>query len=195
MDNFPPATFVEKAAKAVIGLARRKFEQDSVAIAIFGDYNCGAKAVSEKIAELLDKEDFTVLLINEDDYYRLTPAANLTKRIEDPDWVGVGEVRLELLDNHVYKLLNDKGPVEKPVVKAAEECFDSEQIAAFHYDLILVYGLYTGFLSEVNYKVFLNPASPDDIPMNNPIFAAIYQREKECIDEERKMANLEINQE
>ncbi len=194
MGNSPSASFIEKAAGAVIALVRPRLEQDSTAIALFGDYNCGAKAVSERIAELLDKEDFTVLLISEDDYFRLTPAANLQKRIEEPDWVGVGEVRLELLDSHIGKLLGEKGPIEKPVIIAAEERFDTEQIAAFHYDLILVYGAYTGFLSKVNHRVFLNPASPDDLPMDNPIFSAIYQREKECINEEKKAADLEIGQ-
>lgn len=192
MESAAPSPFVEKAARTIITAVRRKFEKNPTAVAVFGEYNCQAKEICQTIASILNDEDYTVLIIEQDDYFRLTPAANLTKRIEDPSWCGLNEVRLDLLDQHIHKLVKGKGPIEKPVIITGEERFETEQIPVFHYDLIVTYGCYTGFLEHTDFKVLVEPETPSTLPGNNPIFQHIYETEKRLVEEQRSRANLVI---
>lgn len=184
--------YINKAAEAIIAGVKRKIVRNTIGVAVFGQYDCNAKEICQQVASLLDGEDYTVLIIAEDDYYRLTPAANLTKRIEDLSWIGPQEVRLELLDSHMAKLVKGKGPIEKPVIVPGEEQFETEQLPAYPYDLILVYGCYTGYLEHVQYKVFIEPEKPSQLPTNNPIFLNIYNAEKEAIEKQIASADLVI---
>lgn len=129
----------------------------TVAVSIAGESGCGKTETAQCLAELLESEGRTCLVISQDDYFRLPPKSNHQKRLGDISWVGLQEVRLDLLDEHVAAVkAHPDQPLTKPLSYYDEDEIRSETLAPGPRDVLIVEGTYTTLLENVDLRAFIN---------------------------------------
>ncbi|MEI6950554.1 glycoside hydrolase 100 family protein [Paraflavisolibacter sp. H34] len=131
--------------------------QGCLAVSIAGESGCGKTTLGTTLHELLLEKGHKVLLLHQDEYFRLPPRQNHEARLQDFDHIGPSEVRLDLLDEHIR--LVKEGAVQKlisPVMNWATDTEESRELEAGDVGVILVDGTYTSLLKAVDYRVFLS---------------------------------------
>lgn len=129
----------------------------TVAVSIAGESGCGKTETAQCLAELLESEGRTCLVISQDDYFRLPPKSNHQKRLGDISCVGLQEVRLDLLDEHVAAVkAHPDQPLTKPLSYYDEDEIRSETLAPGPRDVLIVEGTYTTLLENVDLRAFIN---------------------------------------
>jgi len=97
------------------------------------------------------------LILGQDDYFKLPPHSNHKKRMEDIGWVGTGEVKLSLMDEHITAVKESRfADIEKPLVYFEEDRIGMESIPEASYDLIIAEGTYTTSLEKLDMRAFIN---------------------------------------
>lgn len=154
-DKLVLTDFHRQGAARVMHSLRAKLDKGSVGVSVAGEAGSGKTGVAACLGELLDKEDYTFVILGQDDYFRLPPKANYLKRLEDAGWVGPQEVRLDLMDKHVKLLKRGKG-IEKPLVLYEEDSIEAEVLPAGDYDVVICEGTYTSLLGQVDLRAFID---------------------------------------
>ncbi|MHC4428695.1 MAG: uridine kinase family protein, partial [Planctomycetota bacterium] len=145
------------AARQVHAVLGDRLGRGTLAITISGESGAGKTEIAHCLAELLDTAGRTSLVLSQDDYFRLPPHSNHRKRESDIDWVGTGEVRLDLLDEHVAALKAGlRDPLVKPLVHFEEDRIGEETVAPAARDAIIVEGTYTGLLASADVRIFID---------------------------------------
>ena len=147
--------FHHQAAAKVLQALRSRLDRGRCGVSIAGESGSGKTEVAACLGELLDKEDYSFVILAQDDYFRLPPKSNHIKRQEDINWVGPQEVRLDLMDKHVKLLKRGKG-IEKPLVYYDEDTIEAEVLPAGDYDVIICEGTYTTLLEHVELRCFID---------------------------------------
>ena len=146
------------AAKVMEVLKKRLMTSNQpISVTVAGESGCGKTEIAHCLAELIKKAGKNSIILSQDDYFRLPPKTNHNKRMQDIDWVGPGEVRLDLLDNHLAFLKNrTEQPLEKPLVHFDENRIAREIIQPGKFDVVIAEGTYTSLLKNVDLRVFIN---------------------------------------
>ena len=126
-------------------------------VAIAGETGAGKSETAACLCELLEDRGLRTLTLCQDDYFRLPPGENHKRRRNDPTWIGPGEVRLDLLDEHV-RTLRDRpdDPIDKPLVFFDEDRIDQEIVHPLSPAVIVVEGTYTAMLESADVRVFID---------------------------------------
>ena len=128
-----------------------------VAVSICGESGSGKSEMAHCVAESLEAEGQHAVILAQDDYFRLPPKTNYQRRLEDISWVGPGEVRLELLDEHIMVLKgNGREPLAKPLVHFDADRIGSELVRFDALYVVVAEGTYTGMLHNVDLRAFIN---------------------------------------
>lgn len=146
------------AAKALQGVTQ-KLEKDGrgFAVSIAGESGSGKSEIAHVLAELLEAKGYDSLVLCQDDYFRLPPKSNHQRRKEDIDWVGPGEVRLDLMAAHVSHLLEHPDrPLSKPLVMFDEDAITCETLEPAERDVVIIEGTYTSLVDGVDIRVFID---------------------------------------
>ena len=129
----------------------------TVTVTVAGESGSGKSEVGHCIAEALIADGKKALVLGQDDYFKLPPRSNHERRQEDISWVGLGEVKLDLLDEHLDRLRGRDGkPLTKPLVYFEENEVREETVDGGPYDLVVAEGTYTSTLENVDVRVFIN---------------------------------------
>ena len=128
----------------------------SLAISVAGESGCGKSETARCLADKAEAAGLKVVVLGQDDYFKLPPKTNHRKRQEDISWVGPQEVKLDLLDEHVVLLKTTDKPVEKPLVYFKEDRIGHEILPAGPYDMVVVEGTYTTLLQNVDLRAFID---------------------------------------
>lgn len=132
-------------------------DQGPCALSVAGESGCGKSETAACIAEVMTARGKRCVILAQDDYFRLPPRSNHERRREGIDWVGPGEVRLDLLDEHVAALKSGgSDPLSKPLVYFEENRIGTEELDPGPYDTVLVEGTYTSLLNNLNFRVFID---------------------------------------
>jgi uridine kinase len=83
-------------------------------VLVSGESGAGKSTLAGVLAQALDELGVSTRVLSMDDYYALPPLQNDAARRADPSRVGPGEVRLDLLQEHVSAYLAGAGSVDKP---------------------------------------------------------------------------------
>jgi len=146
-----------KAAELALPKVLESIEKKGrIAVSVAGESGSGKSETGYCIKEDLEKKGYNVVLLGQDDYFRLPPKTNAKKREEDISWVGPGEVRLDLLDEHVRKLKQGAVGLEKPLVYFDEDRIGEEKISGGPFDVVVIEGTYTSLVPSVDVRVFID---------------------------------------
>jgi len=145
------------AAKIFDALRARLEPGRTLAVTVAGESGSGKSETAHCLAELLTEMGWTNLILGQDDYFKLPPRSNHEKRLADIDWVGTGEVRLDLLDEHFAALKNNPDrPLTKPLVYFEEDRIGSEVLPVGRRDVVIAEGTYTTLLANADVRAFID---------------------------------------
>lgn len=125
------------------------------AITVAGESGSGKSTTARALAEELDARGLPCAVFQQDDYFRLPPKTNDRARREDISWVGPGEVRLDLLDDHLAAAREGTARVIKPLVVYAEDRITEETVDLEGVAVVLAEGTYTTLLANADRRVFI----------------------------------------
>ena len=146
------------ATKVIEEVKRRWATSDQpIAVTVAGESGSGKSEIAYCLAELVYESGKKSIILCQDDYFKLPPKTNHNKRLEDIDWVGPGEVHLDILDNHVDFLKRRRDqPLEKPLIYFDEDRIGCETILPDVFDVVIAEGTYTSLLKNSDLRVFID---------------------------------------
>ena len=143
----------KKVAEAV--LAKMNEGGGALAVTVAGESGSGKSETAATTAEALEANGVTTLILGQDDYFRLPPKSNAAKRKTDIDWVGMGEVRLDLMGEHLRAAKEGKHEITKPLVYFEEDRIGEENLDLKGVQVIIAEGTYTTSL-KADVKAFID---------------------------------------
>ncbi|MCP3903828.1 MAG: hypothetical protein GY715_09355 [Planctomycetes bacterium] len=147
------------AVEQVAPLVMKKLEtaEGPVAVTVAGESGSGKSEIAACLSERLAETGRRSVILCQDDYFRLPPRSNHERRKTDLEWVGPGEVRLDLLAAHVAALKDTPdAPLSKPLVDFAANAIGAEEIDASGCDVVIAEGTYTTLLAGIDVRVFID---------------------------------------
>jgi uridine kinase len=125
-------------------------------IAIAGESGSGKSETGQAVAEVLIRRGFTTLVLQQDDYFVYPPKTNDRRRRQDIGWVGMQEVSLDLLDEHLQQARSGSGAIVKPVVVYEEDRIVQETVSLQGIAAVVAEGTYTTVLESIDTRVFID---------------------------------------
>jgi len=148
----------ERAARAIDGWLEAHClpNHQRLVITVAGESGSGKSETAAALAEALGRRGVDSVVFQQDDYFVYPPKSNDRARRDDIDWVGPGEVRLDLLDEHLQAFRDGATRLTKPLVRYAEDRIDSETIDLHGFEVAIAEGTYTTLLSAADVHVFID---------------------------------------
>lgn len=145
------------AAQVMEKIRARLEAGERLVVTVAGESGSGKSEIGHCLAELGEQMGKRAFLFGQDDYFKLPPKSNHNRRLEGIEWVGSGEVRLDLLDEHVAALRAGlEAPLTKPLVFFDEDRIGQEQVTPEHFDLVIAEGTYTSLLENADVRAFID---------------------------------------
>lgn len=124
-------------------------------ITVAGESGSGKSETAATTALEIENHGYKVVILPQDDYFRLPPRSNSKKRREDVLWVGTGEVRLDLLDEHLAAAKEGADRIMKPLVFFEEDKIGEEEVSLEEVKVIIAEGTYTTSLKNADFRAFI----------------------------------------
>jgi uridine kinase len=145
------------AAQAIFDLVTDKIGEKRRAITIAGESGAGKSEIALEIERLFAGAGKKSLILQQDDYFFLPPKSNEENRRKNVKAVGLGEVNLVLMNEHIRRFKFSPGEkMEKPLVVFEENRIDKETINPSEFDVLIAEGTYTTLLKHADYHVFID---------------------------------------
>jgi uridine kinase len=125
-------------------------------ITIAGESGSGKSETGQALADALNRRDFKTLVLQQDDYFVYPPKTNDKARRKDVDRVGMQEVRLDLLDEHLRQARSGAKTIVKPLVVYEEDRISEETVSLRGVAVVVAEGTYTTALDNVDTRVFID---------------------------------------
>lgn len=156
-DRLVITAYHRKAAERVLQALGDRLGNEKLALSVAGESGSGKSETAHCVAELAGEQGARCIVLGQDDYFKLPPKSNHSKRQQDISWVGPQEVKLDLLDAHVADLKSRQAQaVIKPLVYFEENRIGQEKLASGPYDLVIVEGTYTSLLENLDFRCFID---------------------------------------
>ncbi|TVQ34496.1 MAG: hypothetical protein EA370_10610 [Wenzhouxiangella sp.] len=125
------------------------------ALTIAGESGSGKSETAAALKEALESSAIKALILQQDDYFVYPPRSNDAARRRDIDWVGPGEVRLDLMDEHLQAFLDGAEKIDKPLVVYERDSVEAETLECNEARVIIAEGTYTTLLEKADWHVFI----------------------------------------
>jgi uridine kinase len=125
-------------------------------VTIAGESGSGKSETGRAVADALIGRGYDTLVLQQDDYFVQPPRTNDRTRRRDIGWVGLQEVRLDLLDEHLRRARSGVGSIEKPLVVYEEDRITEETVSLQGIAAVVAEGTYTTALQNVDTRVFID---------------------------------------
>jgi uridine kinase len=147
-----------RAAGCIVPLLLPLLEQTPGrhAVSIAGQSGSGKSETAAALAEALDGQTIACAILQQDDYFVYPPKTNDGTRRADIGWVGLQEVRLDLMDAHVQAFLDGAAQIEKPLVEYESDSISSEIMPFGDARVLIAEGTYTTLLEHCRTHVFID---------------------------------------
>ncbi len=172
-------------------------------LSVAGQSGAGKSETAVAIAQALEKAGVHSVIFQQDDYFVHPPRTNDETRRADISWVGTGEVRLDLMDDHLRLFLDGSTRIEKPLVDYAADRIGSEELEPGGAQVAIADGTYTTLLEQVDCHVFIDRDYHDtrahrekrrrDDSELDPFIDQVLQIEHEIISSHRGRADILVN--
>jgi uridine kinase len=176
---------------------------ERITISVSGQSGSGKTETATAIAGALESFGIESVIFHQDDYFVHPPRTNDAARRADINWVGTGEVRLDLMDEHLAGFLNGARRIEKPLVDYENDTIGSETMKIGNARVALADGTYTGILEQLNYRVFIDRDYLDtrahrekrkrDESELDPFIDRVLEIEHGIISAQKKHADIIVN--
>ncbi|MFO8129274.1 MAG: hypothetical protein R6T99_05155 [Bacteroidales bacterium] len=130
-------------------------------ITVAGESGAGKSELAAAIAGKMEEEGIDSYIFQQDDFFIFPPKTNAQKRKENIGWVGMGEVKMDLLEEILNAIRNGIHVIDKPLVIFDEDSIREERIDLTGKKLIIVEGTYTTALENAGTRVFINRNAED----------------------------------
>ncbi len=145
------------AAEAIFGLLKDRIGGKRRGITIAGESGAGKSEIALEIQRLFAGLGKKSLILQQDDYFFLPPKSNEENRRKNIKTVGLGEVNLALMNEHVRRFkFSPNEKLEKPLVIFEENRVEKETIILAEFDILIAEGTYTTLLNHADYHVFID---------------------------------------
>ena len=170
-------------------------------ISIAGESGSGKSELAYALEGLLEKKNITAYIIQQDDYFVYPPKTNEKMRVIDINRVGIGEVRLDLLNENIRTVVDGHSKFEKPLVIFEEDSITSETLNLDPFRVIIIDGTYTTLLENIDCRIFIdrdrNDTRADRLKRNrekqNHYLEDILEIEHNIISRHKDMADIIVN--
>ena len=125
-------------------------------ISVAGESGAGKSEIAASIAEELVHAGKPTYVFAQDDYFVYPPKTNAARREKDISWVGMQEVRLDLLNEHFATLRNGGSIIEKPLVVFNKDRITTEKPDLGKFEVFIAEGTYTTALNNLDCRVFID---------------------------------------
>lgn len=129
---------------------------DPLIITVAGESGSGKSETGHALAEEFGQRGHHSVVFQQDDYFKLPPKSNDRKRRQDPSWVGVDEVRLDLLNAHLRASKQRVASLDKPLVNYEADAIEEETVDLSRAEVVIAEGTYTTLLSEADVRIFID---------------------------------------
>jgi len=128
-----------------------------VVTTVAGESGCGKSETAAVLAELCEKAGYKTIILQQDDYFIYPPKTNHKKRLEDINWVGPREVRLELIEANIETIKSgNSDTIIKPLVIYNQDLITEEKMPLVGVKAVIVEGTYTTLIKNTDLRVFIN---------------------------------------
>ncbi|MFW5786623.1 MAG: uridine kinase family protein [bacterium] len=147
-----------RAADQIVGYLMRFIRESTrpYAVTVAGESGSGKSETAKALCERLSDDDVPSVILQQDDYFHLPPKSNDKRRREGIDWVGMQEVKLDLLDDHVKAIKEGVPEITKPLVIYDEDRIVDEGLAVGDARVVIAEGTYTTALKHADTRVFID---------------------------------------
>lgn len=125
-------------------------------ISIAGESGSGKSETAQAVADVLIRRGFATLVLQQDDYFVRPPKTNDKTRRRDIGWVGMQEVRLDLLDEHLRQARSGAETIVKPLIVYEEDRIVEETVSLQGIVAVVAEGTYTTVLENIDTRVFID---------------------------------------
>ncbi len=147
-----------RAARAIVSRLMPSIDSLNVryTISIGGESGSGKSELASAIQDVFNQAGKKCIVLQQDDYFVYPPKTNAKMRDQDINHVGITEVRLDLLDEHVRKFKERQPRITKPLVIYQEDRIVDEDIDFEDTQILIVEGTYTTLLQNTDYRIFID---------------------------------------
>ncbi len=147
-----------KAATQIVDLIYTKIidSRNKFVITIAGESGSGKSEIAASVANLLDKKNINTFIFQQDDYFIYPPKTNAKIRKENINFVGISEVRLNLINKEIKEILLGRKEITKPLVMFDQNIINTEIINFDETKVLIIEGTYTTILNNVNQHIFID---------------------------------------
>ena len=125
-------------------------------ISVAGESGSGKSETGQAVADALNERGFKTLVLQQDDYFVHPPKTNDRTRRKDIGWIGMQEVRLDLLDEHLGQARSGASRIVKPLVMYEEDRITEEVLSLEGVAVVVAEGTYTTALENVDTRIFID---------------------------------------
>ena len=125
-------------------------------ISVAGESGSGKSEIAHEIKKIILNNGVSAEIFAQDDYFVFPPKTNHNMRINNPEQVGLYEVKLDFLDANLFDFKNEVGEIYKPLVNYDKDMILYQIVDVNRFDVIIVEGTYTTVLEFVDKKIFIN---------------------------------------
>lgn len=146
----------ERAAAGIHALIENRptGPNDRMVITVAGESGAGKSEIGEALARIFETEGHPSLVLQQDDYFVHPPMSNDRRRRSSIDWVGPGEVRLDLMEEHLQRFRAGER-LSKPLVRYLEDRIDEVEVDMAPFTIAIAEGTYVTLLKHVDVRVFI----------------------------------------
>ncbi len=187
------------AAKEIFKALRENAAVRRTAISIAGESGSGKSEIADELAKLFNAAGINSIILQQDDYFFYPPKTNHSMRVKNIHHVGISEVNLKLLDEHIRSFkLQSMTKIVKPLVIFEEDRISEETIDPAASSLVIAEGTYTTLLKNVDHRVFISrnykETREDRLERKRDVIDDFSERvleiEHEIISKHRSLASL-----